>query len=219
MSAATLLLLLSFAYSATSRLSLAFWDLNPQAGQDVQSYGDPLAWLARQQTPIVVWSDDLFGAYVPIYTKGYVLYSFPGKYYLLGDEEIRQRFLLSRVFAHLSDQDIISSYQSYAGAGAAHRLDFRNRWSRNCSRFHLDGLGIACPALESIATEVGSEVIKKMSGEYRAYEDDPCEGLKQYHVTHIVKDKEEDQEMKPETLRCAQKVYDDGRFEIYTTGF
>lgn len=191
----------------------------PGLSKDVQSYSGPLMWLNRNSEGSVIWTNDYLGYFIASYTKDYLLYSPHGKYFLMSDEEVRERYLISRSFKDMTQDQIMKDYWQFAGAGAQHRLNHKNLFNRVCTKFKLGKLGVNCGKVWSIEQEVGLDVLENMYQEYETIKNGTCSALKKYNVKYILKDSQEDMAMKPESLVCTKLEYSDGRFEIFSINF
>ncbi len=98
-----------------------FFKLNKANLVNIQNYGGPLNWLKENASqPSVVWADDRFSGYVPIYTKDYVLFHPSGVLQLVSDKELEDRYLVSKFLSGgLTRADIEREVGLYGGAGKA----------------------------------------------------------------------------------------------------
>lgn len=85
-----------------------------------QGYERPLRRLEEnEQVPKVIWTDDLMSLYVPVLIKHYVLYAYPVIWHLVSNEELEERYLISRYFYNLTQKYIEKDFKLYAGHGPA----------------------------------------------------------------------------------------------------
>jgi hypothetical protein len=85
----------------------------------VQAYAQPLSWLAANAPrESVVWSNDAFAEFVPIYTSHYVLFAPASVLQVVSSVEVEDRYLLSRMHEVTIDS-LKRDLLLYAGAGKA----------------------------------------------------------------------------------------------------
>lgn len=179
-----------------------------------EEYYAPLEWL-RNNTPVdsVVFANDRFSSYIPITTHNYVLFNPNALLQLDSDQDIKDRYLLSRIFKNLSTEDIKKDMRKYAGAGyTAHRHMVYNRNVKLCRLLHLDLLGKDCGQFETQYSLMGEEYFSDMKRQYDLFKKNPINTLKKYNVFYIVVDKNNDIWQLPKDLKL---VWTDGRFEIF----
>lgn len=218
---AFLVLAINLQYMRSHGPAIIAYPFDTAQMRDIQKFNAPLTWLRENvKTPSVIWSDPngIFHHYVAMSTPHYVLFQKGGGLHIVSDREMEDRYLTSHYFS-LTKDELIEDYQMYGGTGnAVHLYKTHNRKVRVCRLFQLDRLGYECGELTDMVTFKG-----------RAYFDDLYERflveirpnidakLVEYHVGYIVFDNATNSEdFKPEELPHTEKVYDDGRFSIYS---
>ncbi len=181
---------------------------------DNEVYYAPLEWL-KDNTPedSVILANDNFSSYVPVMTHNYVLFHPNALLQIDKDENIKNRYLASRIFENLNREDIKRDMRKYAGAGyTAHRHMVHNRSVRLCQILHLNLLGKDCGQFETQYTLVGEKYFSDMEEQFGVFKKDKLKTLKNYNVSYVVFDKLKDDWFLPKGLK---PVWTNGRFEIY----
>lgn len=81
---------------------------------DRQRYSVVLDWLRANTKPEeVVWANNSLSALVPIYTKNNVFYVDSINFQFVGDEEVVDRFLLSRLDGEVIDDQYLKDHERY----------------------------------------------------------------------------------------------------------
>lgn len=181
-----------------------------------------MRWLdARESEPKVIWTSQgnpsLWG-YITIYTKHYILSDDSGNLQLVSNDETEERYLIATAANEPQPtlENIAAHVWEYNGVGAAHDTpNTINRGVKICRMLRLYRLGYKCGELTDSRT-LYAEHYEEM---YERYRKDIVpnlqEKLQKYHVAYIMKDKLRDTDFRPERLPFIERVYDDGRYEIY----
>lgn len=184
-----------------------------------QLYAKPFAWLQNaEKDPVVVWSnpEDLLTVYLPIFTKHFTLYTWPGMMELVPEGEIHERYLISHYFNNLTTADLKNDIARYLGRqDAAHKAKTIEREIKICRIVFVFDKNKDCGIVPTPQSLLGDQFFTDLENKFqtdikpniKAY-------LKKYHVAYILKDKVLDSEYHPEKLG-AKLVYTDDRYEIY----
>ncbi len=189
--------------------------------QTQQLYAGPFSWLnENEREPVVVWSDphDYLASVLPIFTKHFTLNTYFGMLELLSDEEVRERYLVSQYFNNPSLEDLTSDREMGLYLG---RRDFPHlaktieREIKICRLFSFWGTEKDCGIPPTPRKLLGEQFFTDLDTKFRT---DIRPGIKaylaKYHVSYILKDKELNPAYRPQILG-AEKVYEDGRFELW----
>ncbi len=152
-------------------------------------YTAPLAALEMMRSGSqVVLADDDFSSYVPVLTHDTVLFSPNAELYLMSDREAEERYLLSRMFASTSQEQIVSDLRKYAGVGnAVHQANVDNRSTRICLVFrHVTSS--SCPPFVTPYSLKGPAYFDDLYVRYIFITSHAEQYLNTYHVQFIVVD-------------------------------
>lgn len=177
-------------------------------------YYKPLVWL-RENTPknSVVFSNDNFSSYMPIMTSNYVLFHPNALLYMMSDQEIKERYLVSRIFDRIDLNGIKNDMRKYAGAGyTAHRHMTYNRSVKICRLFRLEMFGKNCGEFKTQYSVVGEKYFEDMKIRYDLLKKNPIQTLKKYDISYVLIDKKNDKWVLPTSFK---PIWLDNRFEIY----
>lgn len=150
-----------------------------------ETYRDVLVWL-NENTPAhsVVLADDRLSYYIPVATHDFVLFQPDGGLYLVPNTEVENRYLASRLFSEVTEEQLKNDFRLYAGVGnAVHHYKVANRESSLCRALHFDG----CAA--SFADGVddrGEEYFQELYARYQAMQRAPRETLAAYGVDYVI---------------------------------
>lgn len=183
-----LILIGCFAMIRNIPRAFPFFRNSSESMTSLQSYAGPLNWLVENiDQPVVVWADIGFSGYVPIYTNNYVLFHPSGVLQLVSDNELEDRYLVSK-FLSLgpSREDVERDVGLYGGAGKALKGPVMQE--------HFDYI------YNHYQEDIRPNVIKF---------------LEYFRVEYIVVDLENNTEMTGVKKLSTQEVYNDGHFVIY----
>lgn len=185
----------------------------------LQTLSEPLAYLEQAESnPVVVWvtnprSDAAY--YLPVLTKHYLLYSHPGMWHLVGNDEVMERYLVANYFQGITKERLIADMSAYGGPAMAwHRANTVNRGVRLCRLLRLEIFGYACGKTitsEELLGEAYFDALLERSERdirpnLRAY-------LMKYHVSYIVSPSPLPPAFEREI--AAQRAYQDQNYVIY----
>jgi hypothetical protein len=180
-----------------------------------QKYSGALNWIKiNAPEDSVIFANDLFSSYIPVVTSSYVLFHPNALLQIDSDENIKDRYLVSRVFQDLKLEDIKMDMRKYAGAGyTAHRHMVHNRNVKACTMLHLNLIGKDCGQFETPYSLRGEKYFIDMESKYILFKKNKTDTLNEYSVDYIIFDTDSDKWSIPQSFK---KVWSDGRFEIYT---
>ena len=187
--------------------------------RDIQTLAASLRYLEQAEpSPVVVWVADpesTFANYLPALTEHYVLYSHPGMWHLVGNDEIRERYLAASYLHPVTRESLIADLRAYAGPAAfAHRANTVNRGVKLCRLLQLERVGYSCGTLVTPEGLLGDayfdNLIRKNTTDIRPR---ISELLAKYHVSYMVTT----EPLSPALTRLfgATLVYQDSRYLIY----
>lgn len=178
----------------------------------------PLRWLDEHTAAgTIILSDDLLAVYIPMYTRDYDLYAQSGTLQYATDEEIMDRYALSRAIrAQVSDQELLADSHAYLGAGVMDRLNEQNQEAQWCRSFRLDiAFGMWCPAYESLQQHLGPAFLEALHSRIRDDQAHLSEELAAYHVAYIAWPDSDVSRLDVSVVAHEPIVYDDGSYRIY----
>lgn len=217
---ALVLLALAAGTAASVRRGFDFfgYDARGETVASVQAYAAPLAWLeANVPQPSVIWSDDAIAQYVPIMTRHYPLFFEGVGLHFVSNQEMQERYLLSRSLGTLSVDQLKADFGLYAGAGAQ-KLEplAANQRAWLCgeeSRFF--GARTCPPPTDAIAL-AGEPYFTTLLQQFAVVKKNQAALLARYHVSYLIVDRAHDTW---KDLPLQKAVYDDGRFAILRVPF
>lgn len=212
--------------------SRVYWSYFSQQGgvnrlvEETFFYDAPLRWLENNITePSVVMANthDPMLAYISEYTKHYVLFSNGGILHLVSNNEIEERYLVSRYFDNMTEQQIEQDFQMYAGVGnAVHQHKTHNREVKLCNLVRLNLFGVNCGVEMDAVTFRGKKYFDDLFSRYNLYKTTINDELKKFHVAYILENKKLDAEQSirydMRNIANVTKVYEDAHFSIYKIG-
>lgn len=161
----------------------------------------------------VILSNDDISSYVPL-TNQYVLFHPNAELYLASNEEIQDRYLVSRVFSKLDIFQIKSDYRKYAGVGnAVHEANIINKKTKICNLVRKV-VNVECNTqlVDSYSLR-GDAYFNALLGRYKDISKNPKKYLDEYGVDYIVQDNEKDSWTI--NIKNVSKEYEGDRFTIY----
>lgn len=210
----TFLILLLFGIISFVKFQVKVWGSINKTILRAEVYYEPIIWLS-ENTPrnSIVLADDIISSYIPLFRNNYVVFHPNSELYIMSDDEVESRYLLSRIFQNISIEDIKNDMRKYAGAGyTAHRHATINRNIKICYLLKLDKLGKECGQFTDQYELKGEKYFDDLEDKYKGFVKNPEDILKEYKVSYILVDTREDNWVIPESIK---KVWSDGRFEIY----
>ncbi len=96
----------------------------------VQDYRGFARWFNdyEKDQEFVVWADGLIGDYIPIVSRGYVLFNSYGAFHTLSNEESLERYLVFSYLKGATLSKIKNDFRQYLGVGVIHRFkDFNKK--------------------------------------------------------------------------------------------
>lgn len=118
---ACLILLCFVAMYRNIPRAFVFFRMDKQDSINIQNYAGAVNWLKENVTePSVILASDRISGYVPMMTQHYVLFHPSGALQMVSDEELEDRYLVSRFLSGgASRGDIDRDVALYGGAGKA----------------------------------------------------------------------------------------------------
>ncbi|MDP2593817.1 MAG: hypothetical protein Q8P36_00550 [bacterium] len=187
--------------------------------REIQTLAAPFHYLeAAEASPVVVWVTDPEGAfanYLPALTRHYVLYSHPGMWHLVSNNEIMERYLTANYLHPVTKESLIADLRAYAGPAAfAHRANTVNRGVKLCRLLQLERLGYSCGQPVTPEGLLGDayfdDLIRENNTEIRPH---IRELLTKYHVSYIATTEPFSPSL--EQLFGTTLVYSDSHYSIY----
>ena len=208
---------MQYAYQRFSPFLITHVDRG--AWQTAQLYAKPFAWLqSTEKDPVVVWSnpEDYLTVYLPIVTKHFTLYVWPGMMELVPEGEIHERYLVSHYFNNPTTTDLKNDMGRYLGRqDTAHAAKTVERGIKICRILFVFDKSKDCGSVPTPQSLLGDQFFIDLENKFQKdIRPNIKEYLKKYHVSYILKDKILDSEYHPEKLG-AKLVYTDDRYEIY----
>lgn len=193
--------------------------VNRAVWQGEQAYAGPLSWLQEnEKTPVVVWSNpgDHLAVLLPTYTRHFTLDTYWGMLELVPEGEIRERYLVSYYFDNPTVSDLKSHMTSYLGRqDTAHIAKTIERGIKICRILFFWDTNKDCGTPPTPQQLLGEKFFTDLEAKFQTDVKPNIKAyLKKYHVSYILKDKENDSQYHPEALG-AVRVYRDSRFELY----
>lgn len=184
-----------------------------------QEYIPALKWIDTQESkPVVIWvsPNSTLASVLPIFTKHYLLFANPGILHLMSDDEVQERYLVAAALENPTAESINKGVRDFGGvAYTFHIVNTHNREVKMCRIFRLYLFGHDCGSpTDSVA--LNAPLVKRMLDRYEMLiKPNIEEELLKFHVSYIMKDKEQDTAFHPEALKNIEHVYEDQRFVIY----
>ncbi len=181
---------------------------------------EPLIGFLKTAIPdnAVVMADDKISGYVPVYTKAYTLFYPAGGLQLVSDEEVFERYALSRINT-LTEQQLVDDMRLYRGVGPSeHVWKNQNRIALYCGFIQKLRVSAACPPIVSRETYYGPEYFNNLYKQYSlSVQPNVATLLSKYHVQYVVVDKTDPQFVLPKIL-LKKPIYEDQSFIVYSLG-
>ncbi len=170
----------SFAFATKDNLS-------PTA--ELQTYAEPLRALTLGTAPgAVVWSNDTLARYIPIMTNDYVLYTEAGGLQLVGDTEMIDRYLVSRMGTS-SEETLRSSIGKYLGAGIGKEQPIAiNRSVAWCLRLKKIIHNHVCAEPTSGEQILGDQFFTELLAQSKQIQSNRIDTLRRFNVEYLLLD-------------------------------
>jgi hypothetical protein len=197
--------------------SIPFFQVNVTRAIEAQNYGKPLAWLNKNvPKSSVIWANDSISMYVPVLTKHYVLFTGPGRFFLVSSKELEERYLTSHYFDNLDLKSIEKDFNLYSGFGPTKSApENYNQKVKICRLLKLNRFGYDCGEIVDPISFRGEKYFDGLLEQYvNEIKPNIVEELKKFKVNYIIKDKKQDINFQPEIIG-ANPIYQDERFIIY----
>ncbi len=173
---------------------LSFFKFNNR-GEDIaslQSLAGPLKWLQQNaKEEAVIWTNDSIAEYIPVMTRHYPLFAHGTVLHSISNQELEDRYLLSRSLGSTTIDDLKNDFGIYAGRGAA----------KEAPRIqHKDAIEIR-----------GEEYFQTLLRRFNNIKENQGAQLAQFSVKYLLIDRINDDFG---NLSLSKALYDDGRFVI-----
>ncbi len=212
--AAFLLLLLTTGVARNVQRGSEFFTFEKRGERvaDTQAYAGPLEWLEHNVSKeSVVWSNDSIAQYLPVMTRHYPLYFEAQLLHSMSDEELLERYLLSRSLGTLSLEDLHRDLGIYAGVGKSLFGPLaQNQRAHLCTLLARVSGPRQCPPRTNSIALLGKDYFDRILAQFEEVKRNRDELLKKYHVSYMLMDRQQDQF----SLPAAKPLYDNGRFAI-----
>ena len=184
-----------------------------------QRYVKLFDWLqTHESSPVVIWSEPSSSITIalPVFTRHFDLYTIPGIWELVSEEEIRERYLVSQYFNNPTKDDLKENISVFLGRQDVHHIaKTREREIKVCRLLSAIAGDRNCgepkTSLEILGEGFFDQLVQKFQGDIKP---NITTYLKKYHVSYILKDNTLNSDWHPEALK-AKRVYSDGRYELY----
>lgn len=146
-----------------------------------------LAFLASDGHKSVILANDQISSYIPILTDDYVLFHPNAELYLSSNEEIEERYLVSRMFTRLTIDQVRSDYRKYSGVGnAVHIANVQNRKFRLCVVLKKIKNNLDCGFSVDPYSIKGDRYFERLLSLHSNISNDYLHYLKKYNVSFIL---------------------------------
>jgi len=207
-----------FATNFSNFFSGAVRDVRVQKAQTLTA---PFRYLEdAEASPVVVWATDPesdFAYYLPALTRHYVLYSHPGTWHLVSNDEIMERYLAANYLHPITKESLFADLRAYAGPAAfAHRANTVNRGVKLCRLLQIERLGYSCGDLVTPESLLGDAYFDNLIRENTTEIRPRIRALlAKYHVSYIATTSASP--LSPALVRLfgAELVYSDTHYLLY----
>lgn len=213
-----LLLIIFAAFSLVRNIPRSFAfatkdNLSPT--ETVQKYAPAFQVIREHTLPgSVVWSNDTIARYIPIMTSGYVLYTEAGGLQIVSDNEMIDRYLVSR-FGTSSDRSLRSDIGKYLGAGVGKEQPIAiNRSIAWCERIQKILNKKECGDPTNGQDILGDEFFNALLLRATKIQTDRVPTLETFHVSYLLLDQETDPTIQILDV-SGDVVWSDERFALY----
>ena len=171
------------------------------------------ALLESNSKPSVVFADDTLSSYIVAQTNDYVVFHPNGLLYLASNVEIEERYLVSRMFSNLTEDQIKTDMRKYAGVGlTVHEANVENRNTRICMVFRRVILSSHCRQMMTGESIAGEQYFANLFLRYQYILSHKEKFLDMYHVQFIVIDLNHN--WMPAALTSFKQIRSNDRFII-----
>jgi len=182
-----------------------------------QDYKNIITELNKLPNESVILANEELSVLIPVYTKHYDLFARDGNAYLISNNEIMERYLLSHIFddSHHDFQLDIGLIIGYGREYDHHKE--HNRWVGFCNRCNLNFFNIDCGKQKSNLDELEPNFFLDMEERYIDTKNNHVEYLNKYNVKYLLIDTKEDIQWKNFDFQQYpfELIYFDGRFKLY----
>lgn len=166
-----------------------------------ERYAEILAYIRSLPSGTVVLADDALANYIPAATNAYVVFQPSGGLYLMPDQEVEDRYLVSRLFTGLTEEQIKNDFRKYAGVGnAVHHYKVHNREALLCRTLHLPNC--KSPVANALE-ERGDAYFDELNERYTAFKSAASAALEKYDVSYVLIP---DGTPKPDGMNCDVRI-------------
>jgi hypothetical protein len=178
---------------------------------DAQNHVGLVHWLATQEAPSVVLAPLQLSDVITAKTEHLVLYSRYAKYYYASNQELEERYLVSKIIAPDGVSTMRSEYTDYWGGGRLYDAQNAHMWSALCSRIST------FPRCPRVSTEFTDEDLVRFADMERHFMSEiirePEKYLRNFHVRFLVIPK--DAIIPAPTIRSWPVVFSDHTYDVY----
>ena len=174
----------------------------------IQNYAPVFDWLNNNaENDQVVYSNDQINSLIPIYTSQNVYFSPYSLIFLMTNDEVEKRFIISHYFEDFTYEYILSKYRSVFGTF------YLNEHAHNRSKNKLRKFfGIAPVSY----VEYPSEEIERIIEKAKLLQSDSFENqIKTYQVDYLVWDKNKNPDWKLSRFKFLSQVFSEGDIIVY----
>jgi hypothetical protein len=176
---------------------------------EVQTYAGVLSWLKEQPEGVVVAPPDL-NSYISPLTKQYVLYNMYGAQFGVGNDEIRERYLLYHALDHLSENEFLEKSNEFYGPAPSYLAKTSALRFRIC-RLLPSEKNCSAPKPEQSFVDIVA-LRKKFEAYYLDLPAQIAQEYAKYHVRYVIS-KTGDTKMSSKLPSCVP-VYHDQWFGV-----
>ncbi len=178
-----------------------------------ERYAPVLSWIEENIEPgSVILADDKLSYYIPALTDAYVLFHPNAGLYLVPDTEMQERYLLSRSFGTLTEENIRQDLRLYAGVGnAVHAHKTHNREVRICSLLWKQ----RCADTADAEALLPQDYFANMSKRSKLIKEERERKLTEYNVSYVIRDRVRNTNFNPEQIDGAVRIFSNTDFEIF----
>lgn len=182
---------------------------------DVQAYGPLLKWLDENVAEeSVVWANKSISEYIPIETRHYPLFFHGAVLHNISNQELEERFLLSKSMEILTAGDLKRDFGRYAGAGPnKEQPRVLNEKSWLCEQISRFIANRECPPSTDAIALRGEEYFKRLEERFGIIKKNQAAFLRQFNAKYLIVDRANDN---LGNISLKEALYDDGRFVVLT---
>ncbi len=179
-----------------------------------ESYIEPLLWLRdNAKAGSVVLANDDISEYIPLLTNNYVVFNNYVGFHIVSDDEVTDRYLVSRIYSGLTLDQIKTDFRKYAGVGnAIHQYNLINRTSKECIVFKRLISSLFCDSLIGPYDIKGDKYFNDLNLNFESILKKPTDKLNEYSVSYVLIDMDNDKWKIPRYLKL---IWSNERYSIY----